>query len=559
MCTNGTIGNEFYHDLGVNGTIGDEFFHNLGTEGTIDREFFHDLGTNGMSDYVLRGDTGATENPGPGPECAEQVFVMSVDTVFHSLSSGSPGLVLDTGATESAIGVQTLHDMLQATRISYTVSTAERPVFRFGDGLSLRASSKVVLHGTSLGSVSFFVLDGDHRPQTWNASKTPALIGSKYLRESKATISYEHMRLWFLDPANQLWGTELLQTQSGHLMIPVDSDFMNLTQLRRQAEETYSIVLPPDAQSLIDVLSTPGAALELQRIQTGGAKSSSEQREPQQSAPGHVKEQEPESSVFVGTASQCQHGFHEDSPVRPPMAQRLQSLRMQLGCLALRRSAGPQQHVQFEDGRPFGRTSGQGLAVRGQAQSERPAPEPVGHVERTRGVRPSPHLREEEDGARLHQDRGAPGTPRGNGHGGTPLHDPGRGPDREHCQGQDHGDPEAQEGDGREGQDRDADGRARAITKAPDLRRPPPNSLPTTATSSQDVVAMSRAKAAPRKREPRPTLGNPVAKTESEKEKDLEEAWLLLQDQEFKLSALKMKLEEEMRANGKAPTRSSRR
>ena len=42
-----------------------------------------------------------------------------------------------------------------------------------------------------------------------------------------------------------------------------------------------------------------------------------------------------------------------------------------------------------------------------------------------------------------------------------------------------------------------------------------------------------------------------MAKTESEKEKDLEEAWLLLQDQEFKLSALKMKLEEEMRDNGK--------
>ena len=60
-----------------------------------------------------------------------------------------------------------------------------------------------------------------------------------------------------------------------------------------------------------------------------------------------------------------------------------------------------------------------------------------------------------------------------------------------------------------------------------DDRRRTGRSLPTTATSSQDVVAMSRAKAAPRKREPRPTLGNPVAKTESEKEKDLEEAWLL--------------------------------
>ena len=80
-----------------------------------------------------------------------------------------------------------------------------------------------------------------------------------------------------------------------------------------------------------------------------------------------------------------------------------------------------------------------------------------------------------------------------------------------------------------------------------DDRRRTGRSLPTTATSSQDVVAMNRAKAAPKTRDPRPPLGNPAGKTESEKEKDLEEAWLLLQDQQFKLSALKMKLEEEMR------------
>ncbi|OLP88877.1 hypothetical protein AK812_SmicGene29731 [Symbiodinium microadriaticum] len=461
LATNGTTDHEFDHDFGTNGTIDYEFYRDLCTNGTINREFFHELGTegtinlgtNGMSDYVLRGET-------PVPQKTQD----------------------------------------QATRISYTVSTAERPVFRFGDGLSLRASSKVVLHGTSLGSVSFFVLDGEHRPQTWNASKTPALIGSKYLlRESKATISYEHMRLWFLDPANQLWGTELLQTQSGHLMIPVDSDFMNLTQLRSQAEETYSIVLPPDAQSLIDVLSTPGAALELQRIQTGGAKSSSGQREPQQSAPGHVKEQEPESSVFVGTASQCQHGFHEDSPVRPPMAQRLQSLRMQLGCLALRRSAGPQQHVQFEDGRPFGRSSGQGLAVRGQAQSERHAPEPVGHVE----------------------DRGPPAH-----HVAMAMEEL-----RSTIPAEDLTESIVK------GKIMEIQGRKKVMGEKVKIE-----------------TQMEEREPSPRRRherEPRPTLGNPVAKTESEKEKDLEEAWLLLQDQEFKLSALKMKLEEEMRDNGK--------
>ena len=54
----------------------------------------------------------------------------------------------------------------------------DRPTFRFGDGLTLRAKSRVDLHGTSLGEISFYVLDGDFRVATHRAGQTPLLVGS---------------------------------------------------------------------------------------------------------------------------------------------------------------------------------------------------------------------------------------------------------------------------------------------------------------------------------------------------------------------------------------------
>ena len=78
-------------------------------------------------------------------------------------------------------------------------------MFKFGDGLSLRAASQVTLFGTALGEISFFVLDGDSRPQTHQAENTPALIGSRFLKGARANISYDHMCLWFRDRRARLW------------------------------------------------------------------------------------------------------------------------------------------------------------------------------------------------------------------------------------------------------------------------------------------------------------------------------------------------------------------
>ncbi|CAE7726305.1 GIP, partial [Symbiodinium sp. CCMP2592] len=189
---------------------------------------------------------------------SEEATVMSLETALVASVNGARGFVLDTGATENAVGVKTLEQILMKAKIKHTVSIDERPVFKFGDGLSLRAS---------LGDVHFYfyTLDGDHRPQTHNAENTPALLGGKFLREARATISCDLLCLWFADSRSTLWATELLQTQSGHLMIPVSGQLLDMNALRLKAEREHGVRLPFATPCLLDLLLTPGALEELKQ------------------------------------------------------------------------------------------------------------------------------------------------------------------------------------------------------------------------------------------------------------------------------------------------------
>eukprot|EP00439_Symbiodinium_sp_Y106_P055387 s3212_g7.t1 len=64
---------------------------------------------------------------------------------------------------------------------TYGANDYETLCFQGGDagGLS-NEPAEVTLFGTALGEISFFVLDGDSRPQTHQAENTPALIGSRW-------------------------------------------------------------------------------------------------------------------------------------------------------------------------------------------------------------------------------------------------------------------------------------------------------------------------------------------------------------------------------------------
>ena len=73
--------------------------------------------------------------------------------------------------------------------------------------------------------------------------------------------------MWFRDLGGTLWQADLPETQSGHLMIPVQGQLYDLSQMRSRAEQKFGVTLPPDAQSLVDLMSTPGALEELQKSQ----------------------------------------------------------------------------------------------------------------------------------------------------------------------------------------------------------------------------------------------------------------------------------------------------
>ena len=131
--------------------------------------------------------------------------------------------VLDTGATENAVGTDCLHDLIMTGGFSYSVHKDDLPTFRFGNGQRDQAVSRVDLQGTSLGNISFYVLGG-------TACSTPPLIGARTLREKNAKLSYANGLFIYQDEAgepNTQRSVKMQPLQSGHLTInltdnPVD-------------------------------------------------------------------------------------------------------------------------------------------------------------------------------------------------------------------------------------------------------------------------------------------------------------------------------------------------
>ncbi|CAK8985382.1 Uncharacterized protein SCF082_LOCUS116 [Durusdinium trenchii] len=107
-------------------------------------------------------------------------------------------VIIDTGASENAVGSTALQRMLEASGLDHEVTTADRPVFRFGNGLQAQAKRRVDLKGTSLGSISFYVLGNE-------AHQTPPLMGGKTLRELKAMLAYERNLFLYQAPHEETW------------------------------------------------------------------------------------------------------------------------------------------------------------------------------------------------------------------------------------------------------------------------------------------------------------------------------------------------------------------
>ena len=117
-------------------------------------------------------------------------------------------IVIDTGASESAVGANSLSKLLHHGNFEYDVCMDDRPVFRFGNGHKMQAMSRVDIKGTALGEISFYVL-GD------TAEDTPPLLGSKVLFQQRAHISYANSMLIFEAGPNEA-------PQSGMFAVPIE-------------------------------------------------------------------------------------------------------------------------------------------------------------------------------------------------------------------------------------------------------------------------------------------------------------------------------------------------
>ena len=156
---------------------------------------------------------------GKGPPRSVQYHDLSSEFapsagIFLSEASRGNRVIIDTGASENAVGTDALQRLIEAFSISYEVDTKDRPVFRFGNGLQSQAVSRVDLSNTALGNVSFYVLGG-------TACITPPLMGGRVLRKLGAILSYENnMFVYRRQEAQVAWfAVKMFAHDSHHVSI----------------------------------------------------------------------------------------------------------------------------------------------------------------------------------------------------------------------------------------------------------------------------------------------------------------------------------------------------
>ena len=140
-----------------------------------------------------------------------EINVLSLQESEELQSIASEKVVIDTGATESVAGVASMSRLVDGGRFQYSVHLDDRPRFRFGNGQTQRAVSKVKLECPALGEVSFHLLDQ-------GADNTPPLLGARDLRARHALVSYKGD--WLAHKTKDKWWASSLETlSSGHLAL----------------------------------------------------------------------------------------------------------------------------------------------------------------------------------------------------------------------------------------------------------------------------------------------------------------------------------------------------
>ena len=87
----------------------------------------------------------------------------------------------------------------------------------------------------------------------------PLLVGSRFLRQHRACISYEHLNLFLQSPSGEVLSSPLEKTRTGHLVLDPVASPTSLTALKEQAEERFGVQLPSDAARLLQLDQCLGA------------------------------------------------------------------------------------------------------------------------------------------------------------------------------------------------------------------------------------------------------------------------------------------------------------
>ena len=110
--------------------------------------------------------------------------VMSLQQDNATFAMNALKAIIDTGATESVCGVTSMARMLDSYEIpTYHVVLHDRPMFRFGNGQTQQATSRLDIETKALRMVSFYLLDGQ-------AELTPPLLGGRELWDRSAVVAY---------------------------------------------------------------------------------------------------------------------------------------------------------------------------------------------------------------------------------------------------------------------------------------------------------------------------------------------------------------------------------
>ena len=149
-------------------------------------------------------------------------------------------VIVDTGATKSACGTRSMDRLLGALQCPFEVSLEDRPCFKFGDGRSLRAVSKIRLWTCALGWLSFYLLDDESSRET----NTPLVLGGRALKALQAILSYGHGIMTFRrDEEKDLAVLPLYPTKNGHIAVDLSESATTLGFLYEFVSDEFDINL----------------------------------------------------------------------------------------------------------------------------------------------------------------------------------------------------------------------------------------------------------------------------------------------------------------------------